>query len=72
MVGPQQPPEIYPLGHPESGSDSRFTIGLVLDVADVLAKHGYPDIFAAKSATDYLQVRAALFQFIYGPEGGDQ
>jgi len=70
MVGPQQPPQIYPLGRPESGDDDRFTFGLILDVADVLTKHGYPDIFAARSATDYLGVQAALFRFIYGPEGG--
>jgi hypothetical protein len=69
MVGPQQPAQIYPLGHPESGDDARFTVGLVLDVADVLAKHGYPDLVSATSGADFLHVQDVLYQFIYGPEG---
>jgi hypothetical protein len=69
MVGPRQPSQIYPLGHPESGDDCRFTVGLVLDVADVLSKHGYPDMVSAESGADYLNVRDFLYQFIYGPEG---
>ncbi|TCO64988.1 hypothetical protein [Actinocrispum wychmicini] len=69
MVAQQQPAKIYPLGHPECGCDSRFTFGLVLDVAEVLARHGYPDIVSAKSAADHVDLRTLLFQFIYGPVG---
>jgi hypothetical protein len=64
MVGPQQPPQIYPLGQPESGTDPRFTLGVVLSVADVLAKHRFPEI---QSGADILNLQQALFQFIYGP-----
>ena len=61
----QQPGQTYPLDYPESGDDSRFTFGLMVDVADVLAKHGYPDI----RGVDFVDLRACLFQFIYGTVG---
>lgn len=66
MVGPQQPPQMYPLGQPESETDPRFTLGLVLDVADVLTKHGYPDMIAAGSGVDVIDLQSALFRVIYG------
>jgi hypothetical protein len=69
MVRPQQPAQIYPLGLHESDTDRRFTFGLVLDVAEVLAKRGYPDIVAAGSGVDTLDLRQILFQFIYGDHG---
>ncbi len=66
MVGLQQPPQMYPLGEPEPNTDKRFTFGLVVEVADVLAKHGYPDILANASGADALNLEQALFTFIYG------
>jgi hypothetical protein len=67
MVGPQQPPQVYPLGEPKTGTDKRFTFGVVLEVADVLTKHGYPDIVDIASGADVLNLQTALFTFIYGP-----
>ncbi|GAA4731043.1 hypothetical protein [Phytohabitans rumicis] len=52
----------YPISQPGTGIDSRFTIGLALDVADVLAQHGYPPI---TTGTDLLRVQQALFTLIY-------
>jgi hypothetical protein len=57
-----QPAPAYPLPHPESGDDSRFTIGLTLDVADVLTRHGYPPLTAG---ADLLHLQMALFAAIY-------
>jgi hypothetical protein len=70
MVEAQQPSQIYPLGQPESGMDRRFTLGVVMAVAEVLAKHGFPDIVTAGSGADALNLEAALFRFIYGDPGG--
>jgi hypothetical protein len=39
-MGPDLPR--YPIARPDNGCDGRFTIGLALDVAAVLAHHNYP------------------------------
>jgi hypothetical protein len=56
---------VFPLPHPESGEDSRFTVGLTTEVLDVLAAHGYP--VDPLSGGDYIEMRQALFGFLYGP-----
>ncbi|MEU0794715.1 hypothetical protein ABZ342_32030 [Amycolatopsis sp. NPDC005961] len=58
-----RPPRIYPLPQPEH--DPRFTIGLVLDVADVLAAHGYPPL--SDGGDDHVHLQQALFRFLYVP-----
>ncbi|MFI6026377.1 hypothetical protein [Amycolatopsis magusensis] len=58
---------LYPL--PQTEQDSRFTIGLVLDVADVLTCHGYP---AITSGADFVELRQSLFQFLYSPAKGGE
>jgi hypothetical protein len=50
----------YPL--PQPADDSRFTVGLSLDVARVLEQHGYPKI---TEGMDLLRLQEALFRFIY-------
>ena len=52
----------YPIGQPEQGTDERFTLGLALDVAAVLTRHGYPPL---SSGTDLLRLQQALFTAIY-------
>lgn len=52
----------YPINRPDSGQDNRFTIGLALDVAAVLARHGYPPLTCG---TDLLRLQQALFTLIY-------
>lgn len=42
--------------------DSRFTMGLVLDVASVLEQHGYPPI----SGGGVVDLQQHLFHFLYG------
>ncbi|ARQ69736.1 hypothetical protein [Streptomyces marincola] len=56
----------YPI-QPQPEDDARFTLGLVLDVADVLEKHGYPPI---ASGRDFVELQLALFRFLY--TGGAQ
>ena len=58
----------YPVARPDSGSDKRFTMGLVMDVMDVLTEHGYPE--ASMSGLDHVAMQQALFRFIYGPAAG--
>ncbi|MBE1502669.1 hypothetical protein H4696_009769 [Amycolatopsis lexingtonensis] len=53
-------PRKYPIPAPED--DSRFTFGLILDVADVLHRHGYPKI---TSGDDYVALQQAVFRFLY-------
>jgi hypothetical protein len=56
----------YPISRPGHGStDSRFTVGLALDVAAVLARHGYPPLTCG---TDLLRLQQALFTLIYQEE----
>jgi hypothetical protein len=52
----------YPLRRPHNGNDSRFTIGLACDVADVLHRHGYPPL---TTSADLLRLQLALFAAIY-------
>lgn len=53
---------VYPIPRPASGDDSRFTFGMIRDVAKVLAEHGYPP---ADSGPDHVRLQQALFGFIY-------
>lgn len=59
-MGPAPAQAAYPLPAPDD--DPRFTFGLVLDLAAVLAEHGYPPI---TSGADLLNLRQALFRFLY-------
>jgi hypothetical protein len=59
------PTPTYPLPRPDTGADRRFTIGLVLDVADVLARHGYPP---PTCGADLIRLQQALFTTIYQPQ----
>ena len=52
----------YPIGRPEHGTDPRFSVGLALDVAAVLTRHGYPPI---DTGADLLRLQQALFTLIY-------
>jgi hypothetical protein len=52
----------YPL--PRAAEDPRFTQGLSIDVAKVLAEHGYPKITEGR---DLLKLQEALFTFLYEP-----
>jgi hypothetical protein len=53
----------YPI-HPRPDNDPRFTLGLVIDVADVLEQRGYPET----SPGDLIELQQALYRFIYGTE----
>jgi hypothetical protein len=57
---------VYPVARPVQGGDARFTYGLALDVAEVLARHGYPPI---RDAVDLVRVQGCLFELIYGVVG---
>jgi len=57
----------YPI-RPRPAEDSRFTLGLALDVAKVLKEHGYP---AVTSGRDFLELQQALFGFLYGGPDGE-
>lgn len=52
---------------PKPADDSRFTFGLTIDVAKVLAAHGYPDLTdpAAGSGHDIVELQQALYRFLY-------
>jgi hypothetical protein len=63
MSSPIQQPA-YPIPRPGGGQDARFTLGLALDVAAVLTRHGYPPIICG---TDLLRLQQALFGAIYQP-----
>jgi hypothetical protein len=52
----------YPLPRPGSGADARFSLGLALDVAAVLTRHGYPALIAGE---DLIRLQQALFGLIY-------
>jgi hypothetical protein len=56
---------VYPIPRPRSGEDTRFTLGLTLDVAEVLACHGYPPV---ATGTDLRHWQQALFTAIYHKE----
>jgi hypothetical protein len=55
-------PPRYPIARPSNGSDARFTIGLALDVAAVLARHDYPPLH---TGADLTRLQQALFNLIY-------
>jgi hypothetical protein len=57
-----QPTRSYPLARPEGSDDPRFRLGLVLDVAAVLARHDYPPVTAG---ADLLHLAQALLTTIY-------
>ena len=54
----------YPISRPDTtdSTDSRFTVGLTLDVAAVLTRHGYPPL---STGSDLLRLQQALFALIY-------
>lgn len=54
----------YPIT-PRPADDSRFAMGMVLDVVTVLVEHGY----ATPTATDVVELRQHLFRFLYGSSG---
>lgn len=70
MTGPTGQPS-YPIPRPSTHSDARgdarFTHGLTLDVADVLARHGYPPL---RTGADLVRLQQALFTLIYQPATG--
>ena len=50
----------YPL--PRTAGDPRFTFGLIREVAQVLAQHGFPPV---DSGPDHVRLQQALFGFLY-------
>lgn len=54
-------PRNYPIPTPE-GDDPRFTLGLAVDVAQVLQRHGYPPV---EHGADLVELQALLYRFIY-------
>ncbi|MET7902737.1 hypothetical protein ABZS86_15185 [Streptomyces sp. NPDC005355] len=62
MTAVAGPAPAYPVA-PESGDDdSRFTNGLLFDVAKVIESHGYPKL---ASGRDLLELRISLYRFLY-------
>jgi hypothetical protein len=59
------PPALYPIPRPRTGADPRFTLGLTLEVAEVLARHGYPPV---ATGADVIHWQQALFAAIYRKE----
>ena len=57
------PAAAYPLARP-TGADRRFTLGLALDISQVLAVHGYPPI---ATGNDLARWQNALYDIIYHP-----
>lgn len=53
----------YPLA--STGADNRFTIGLLIDVAEQLQKHGYARPMAS---LDLVALQQALFGFLYATD----
>jgi hypothetical protein len=54
----------YPLPRPATNDDPRFSLGLALDVAEVLTRHGYPPLTAG---ADLVRLQQVLFSLIYQP-----
>jgi hypothetical protein len=50
---------IYPL--PQRGTDSRFTYGLIFDIAEALVRNGFP----RPAGTDWADLMLALHRFLY-------
>lgn len=59
---PATPRPAYPLDVAD-GNDPRFTLGVVIDIAGVLAAHGYPPITAG---ADIVRLQQALYGYLYG------
>ena len=63
------PPEpaapVYPIARP-AGGDARFTVGLTLDVAAVLARHGYPSLAGGADLAHWQHI---LFTGLYTTHG---
>lgn len=57
---PKESDRRYPL--PKAEGDDRFTIGLILEVAELLATHGYPRV---TEGVDLVRLQQALFGFLY-------
>jgi hypothetical protein len=53
---------VYPLPRPANNADNRFSLGLALDIAAVLTRHGYPPLSAGP---DLVRLQQALFGLIY-------
>lgn len=62
---------VFPI-RTEPDDDPRFSFGLALEVARVLAAHGYPDLTDPTISTagcDFVALQEVLYRFIYvGPE----
>lgn len=57
------PAPAYPLPRPDD--DSRFSRSLILEISDVLRRHGYPPI---RHRVDFIRIRQTLFALIYQPK----
>lgn len=56
-------PRVYPLPIPgRDADDPRFTVGLIRDVAEVLARHGYPPV---RAGLDIVALQQGLYRFLY-------
>lgn len=53
---------VYPVPPLNGDDDSRFTSGLLFDVAKVLEAHGYPPV---TKGLDLVELHMALFRFLY-------
>ncbi|AVT34831.1 hypothetical protein C6361_26750 [Plantactinospora sp. BC1] len=63
----------YPVSVSAPAKDTRFTFGLVMDVAEVLAAHGCPVRTADEydgQGRDLLGLQMALYRLIHIPEAG--
>lgn len=58
----------YPLPQ-RADADPRFTMGLLLEVRAVLARHGYPPV---TDGLDLVELQQVLFGFLCAPKGGSQ
>lgn len=56
----------YPIPAPDD--DPRFTFGLVVEVAEVLQRHGFPAI-GPDNSDDLVELSQALFRFVYSDQG---
>jgi hypothetical protein len=60
MTDTPSPTPVYPLPGPADG-DTRFSYGLIFDIAEVLQRNGFPQ----PAGTDWTQLMAALGRFLY-------
>lgn len=52
----------YPI-RPVPDDDPRFTLGLTIDVAAVLERHGFPKV---ENGLDFVDLQQSLYRFLYG------